>query len=80
MKKVLLGLFLLVFLCFPIKSNDVVTNSFYSIKVNLFYENNCKKCEEAKKWLEGYKKENYINVEYININENKNLYNDIKKF
>ena len=66
-------------LCFPIKSQAVVTNSSYSVKVYFFYENDCKDCDKAQEWLEDYKKESFIDVEYINIAANDELYNKITK-
>ncbi len=79
MKKLLFMFFLLMFLCFPIESNAVATNSSYSIKVNFFFKNDCKDCEKEKEWLEEYKKESFIDIEYINIDDNNELYDKIKK-
>ena len=79
MKKLLFMFFLLMFLCFPIKSNAVVTNSSYSVKVNVFLKNDCKDCEKEKDWLEEYRKESFMDIEYINIDDNNELYNKIKK-
>ena len=78
MKKQLFMFLMLMLLCFPIKSNAVVTNSSYSVKVNFFYESDCKKCEKEKEWLEDYKSTHYINIEFIDINEEKDLYENIK--
>lgn len=79
MKKLLFMFFLLMFLCFPIKSNAVVTNSSYSVKVNVFLKNDCKDCEKEKDWLEEYRKESFMDIEYINIDDNNGLYDKIKK-
>ncbi len=79
MKKLLFVFFLLMLLCFPAKSNAVVTNSSYSVKVNVFLKDDCEDCEKAKEWLEEYRKEKFIDVEYININDNNELYDKIKK-
>ena len=79
MKKLLFIFFLLMFLCFPLESNAIVTNSSYSIKVNIFVKNACEDCEKEKEWLEEYKKESFIDIEYINIDDNKELYDKIKE-
>ncbi len=78
MKKVLFMFFLLMFLCIPISIKAIATNSSYSVKINVFYKDNCKDCDKQKKWLEEYKKNNFINVEYIDIEDNKELYNKVK--
>ena len=75
MKKFLLLLFLIMFMCFPIKSNAVATNSSYSVKVYFFCNEKNKDCDKAKEWLEEYQKNNFINVDYLNIDDNKELYN-----
>ena len=79
MKKILFTFFLLMILCIPIKSNAAIANSSSSIKVYSFYKNDCKDCESEKEWLEKYKKESFIDIEYINIDDNDELYNKIKK-
>ncbi len=78
MKKILY--ILLIMIIWPsIKVDAVVTNSFYSTKVTVFYEDNCKEYDEERKWLEEYQKDNYINIEYINIKNDENFYNKVKK-
>ncbi len=79
MKKLLSMFFLLMFLCFPIKTKAVVTNSSYSVKVYFFFKEDCRECEEAQKWLEEYSKNSFINVEYLNSEENNDLYKNIKE-
>ena len=79
MKKLLFMFFLLMFLCFPIKSNAVVTNSSYSVKVNVFLKNDCKDCEKEKDWLEEYRRESFVDIEYINMDDNNELYDKIQK-
>ena len=79
MKKKILIFFLLMLLCFPIKVNAVVTNSSHNVKVNFFLKNDCKDCKKEKEWLEEYKKNNFINIEYIDVKDNKELYNKTRK-
>lgn len=79
MKKFLLLLFLLMFLNFPINSNAIATNSSYSVKVYFFCNEKNKDCDKAKEWLEEYQKDNFINVDYLNIDNNKELYNTTRE-
>ncbi len=79
MKKVLFMLLLIMILCFPITSYAVITNSEYNIKINVFYEEECEECKTEKNWLEEYKKDKFINVEYINIEDYPDLFNDVRK-
>ena len=79
MKKIIIMFFLLMCLCFPIKSNAVATNSSYSVKIYSFFQNDCKNCDKEKEWLENYRKESFIDIEYINIDNNDELYNKVKK-
>ena len=79
MKKRLFIFFLLMLLCFPIKSNAVATNSSYSVKINLFLTNDCKDCEKEIEWLEEYRKDSFIDIEYINIDDSNELYDKVKE-
>ncbi len=75
MKKKIL-IFFIMFLCFPIITKALATNSSvdYSINVNVFYEDDCKDCTKLKNWLIDYKKEdNRISVNSFNIKSNKKL-------
>lgn len=80
MKKRLFIFFLLIYLCFPVVSNALATNSSSdNVKVSLFYQDNCKECDSAKEFLDNYRKDNYrLNTEYINIDDNKELNNKVK--
>ncbi len=79
MKKFLLLLFLMIFICFPVKSHAIATNSSYSVKVYFFYNDKDKDFNKAKEWLEEYQKDSFINVDYLNIDESKELYSDVRK-
>ena len=79
MNKLLSIIIIFIILIIPINVNAVVSNSFYNIKINVFYKDNCKECEEEKEWIEDYKEDKFINVEYINIKDNEKLYNEIKE-
>ena len=81
MKKLLLILLIMMYLFFPVVSKALVTNSFYNnINIYFFYEGKCKECDEGKKWLDNKLKENNrVKVEYIKINNNKDLNNDVRK-
>lgn len=81
MKKRLFILFILMYLCFPIVSNAIATNSsdISYIRIYLFSNNKCKECDSAKEFLDNYRKDNYrLNTEYINIDDNKELNNKVK--
>ncbi len=81
MKKILFMLFVFMFLCFPIITKALVTNSFYnSINIYFFSENNCKDCDKEKNWLEKeFKNDNRVKIEYIKIEDNKKLNTKIRK-
>ena len=73
MKKILFIL-IMILLAFPVTTKAIVTNSSSNIKVNVFYEKKCKNCDQEKEWLEEYNKNAFINIEYFNIADNKELY------
>ena len=81
MKKILFTFFLLTFLCFPIVSNALATNSSYdNIKVYFFYNENCKDCDNSKEWLqEELKENNRVKVEYIKVDGNEELNTKVRK-
>lgn len=77
MRKVLLISIILILLSFCIVSNAIVTNSseYSNVKVYVFYEENNNNFEQEKQWLE----ENpNIRKEYINVNDNNDLFTKIK--
>lgn len=75
MKKILFMIFLLVIICFPNIVKAIATNSSYNnIKIYFFYQDNCKECDTGKQWLEEELKDNdRVRVEYIKIDDNKEL-------
>lgn len=82
MKKRLVIFFLIIFFCIPLKIHAVATNSslFAKNKIYILYTKDCKECKEEKDTLEKkFENDNSINVEYININDNKKLVKEIKK-
>lgn len=78
MKKVLLISITLILISINIASNAIVTNSaeYSNVKIYVFYEENNKNYEEEKQWLD---ENTNIRREYINTNENKELYNNTKE-
>ena len=80
MKKITIFILLLLALT-PITIKAAIANSegFANVKVYVFYQDNCQKCNQEKKWLDEYAKENnQIRVEYLTIKENKELLQKIK--
>ncbi len=80
MKKKIL-MFFIMFLCLPIITKALATNSSvdYSINVNVFYEDDCKDCTKLKNWLANYKKDdNRVNVNSFNIKSNKKLSSKVR--
>lgn len=77
MKKQLIIFFLLILLCFPIVSKAVVTNSieYDGTKIYVFYQESNENYEKEKQWLED---NTNIRKEYINTNENNELYTKVK--
>ncbi len=80
MKKLLFTLILLIFLSFPMYAKAIATNSLYDANIYLFYEDDCKECDDAKDWLQEYLKDkNLVRLDYINIDENKELLSKVKE-
>ena len=82
MKKELLIIFLLIILVFPITTKAIATNSSDIKYTNIYFfsDNDCQACETGKQWLENYTKENNeINIEYLNVSKNKELYDNLKE-
>ncbi len=82
MKKLLIILALLMILFIPVVSHAVATTSsmFAKNKIYILYTDTCQKCAKERKLLEKkYEDDNSVNIEYININENKELVKKIKK-
>ncbi len=82
MKKIII-IFLAIFLCIPIVSNAVATNSssFAKEKIYILYDSsNCKECNQYKETLEEYyKNDNRVYIEYISVDKNQELVKKIKK-
>ena len=78
MKKVLLiNVIILILLSFSVVSNAIITNSseYSNVKVYIFYKEENDDYQQEKNWLD----ENVnINKEYINTNENEELFTKIK--
>ncbi len=82
MKKQFVILFLITFLCMPVVSYAVAANSsfFAKNKIYMLYDKDCKKCDKEKDILEkNYKDDDNVSIQYININDNKELVKEIKK-
>ena len=76
MKKVLFISLILILLCFSLTSYAVVTNSSYysNVKAYVFYSEENDEYNQEKQWLD----DSNIRKEYINTNENEELYNKTK--
>ncbi len=81
MKKLIIKLLLLTFLCFPIKTYALATNSDYdNIKVYLFYQDNSKKCDKVKEEIEKELDNNKrVSLEVINVSDNEELNKEVRK-
>lgn len=77
MKKVLCISIILILLSFSIVSNAIVTNSseYSNVKVYVFYNEENEVYQQEKNWLD---EDVNIRKEYININENGELFTKIK--
>ena len=80
MKRIIFFILLINLLYFPISAKALATNSSYdNIKVYFFSDNDCKDCNKAKEWLEDtLKDDKRIRKEYIDVSENKDLYDEIR--
>lgn len=80
MKKILYLIFSIYLLSIPVSSKAIVSNSELTpIKIEVFETKDCKQCLRAKEWLEKQKDHNsrFI-VEYFQIADNQDLYNQVK--
>ena len=70
----------IIFLSFPFITKALVNNSSLTpLKVYTFIEEDCSECESLTNWLENQKEKNSrLEVITININENEQLYNEVK--
>ena len=64
----------------PFTAKALATNSSYdSTQLYFFYQEECKDCDKTKKWVEEeLKGKNNIRIEYIKIEENKELNKKVK--
>ena len=82
MKRLITTLILLILVIFPSGTEATVATSSASRDLNLylFYKDECEKCEEEKAYIESLAKEDYrINLEYIDVSENEELYTEVQK-
>ncbi len=80
MKQRICLLILVIYLCFPLVTKAIATNSsdINYLKIYYFTKDDCEDCQKGKDILANYEDKEKINIEYLDINENKEIYNKVK--